>query len=60
MYIFVAHYINMSNGKNVTREIKFDGQFLDTEKEIFLYAMSVAYDMIKENELFSSLEFIAC
>ena len=60
MYLFEAHYINMDTDAEITKKIEFDGQFFDTEKEIYLYAMSKAYDMTKENELFSSLEFIAC
>lgn len=60
MYIFEAHYIDMNTDSEITKKIEFDGQFFDTEKEIYLYAMSRAYDMTNENELFSSLEFIAC
>ena len=60
MYLFEAHYINMNTDTEITKKIEFDGQFFDTEKEIYLYAMSRAYDMTNENELFSILEFIAC
>ena len=60
MYLFEAHYINMDTDTEITKKIEFDGQFFDTEKEIYLYAMSKAYDMTMENECFSSLEFIAC
>ena len=60
MYLFEAHYINMDTNEKVIRKIEFDGQFFDSEKEIYLYAMGKAYDMTNENELFSSLEFIAC
>ena len=60
MYLFEAHYINMETDTEITKKIEFDGQFFDTEKEIYLYAMNIAYDMTNENELFSSLEFIAC
>ena len=60
MYIFEAHYINMDNNKEETRTIKFDGQFFENEKECYLYAMSKAYDMIRKNECFSSLDFVAC
>ena len=60
MYLFLAHYINMDTDTETTKKIEFDGQFFDAEKEIYLYAMSRAYDMTNENELFSSLEFIAC
>lgn len=60
MYIFEAHYIDMNTNSEITKKIEFDEQFFDTEKEIYLYAMSKAYDMTMENECFSSLEFIAC
>ena len=60
MYLFEAHYINMVNDEEISKKIEFDGQFFETEKEIYLYAMSIAYDMREEHELFSSLEFIAC
>lgn len=60
MYLFLAHYINMDTDAKITRNIEFDGQFFDTEKEIFLYAMGIAYDMMQENECFDNLEFIAC
>ena len=54
MYIFEAHYINMDNDTEVTRKIEYDAQFFDTEKEIYLYAMSIAFDMREKNEMFSS------
>lgn len=60
MYIFEAHYINMDNDKEVIRKIEFDGQFLENEKECYLYAMGKAYDMKEKNECFAFLEFIAC
>ena len=60
MYLFEAHYINMDTEKEITRPIKFDGQFFENEKECYLYAMKKAYDLKEEMECFSSLEFIAC
>lgn len=60
MYLFEAHYINMDTGKEETRKIEFDGQFLEGEKECYLYAMGKAYDLKKDMECLSSLEFIAC
>ena len=60
MYYFEAHYINMDNDAEIVKTIKFDGQFFDNEKECYMYAMSKAYDMAEKNELFTSLEFIAC
>lgn len=60
MYWFEAHYTRMNDDKKITRKIEFNGQFFDTEKECFLYAMNKAYDMIEANEIFDNLEFIAC
>ena len=60
MYYFEAHYINMDNDAEIIKKINFDGQFFDSDKECYLYAMSRAYDMQEENEMFASLEFIAC
>ena len=60
MYLFVAHYINMDNDTEVSKSIEFDGQFFDSEREIYLYAMGRAFDLRKVNECFCSLEFIAC
>ena len=59
MYYFEAHYINMDNDAEITKKIVFDGQYF-TDKECYIYAMSKAYDMTEENEMFASLEFIAC
>ena len=60
MWYFEAHYTNMYTFEEITRKIKFDGQFFDNEKECYIYAMSKAYDMTEKDECFSILEFIAC
>lgn len=60
MYLFVAHYINIETEEDITKPIEFDEQFFDNEKACYLYAMGKAYDLIEENEMLSSLEFIAC
>ena len=60
MYLFEARYVNMENDTEIIRKIEYDTQFFDTEKEIYLYAMSIAFDMREKNEMFSSLELIAC
>lgn len=60
MYIFVAHYINEDTEEEITRPIEFDGQFSGSERDCYLYAMGKAYDMMGKNEMFESLEFIAC
>lgn len=45
MYIFEAHYTNMDNDEEITRKIEFDGQFMENDKECYMYAMSRAYDL---------------
>lgn len=60
MYYFEAHYVNMDTDEEITKKIFFDGQFFDSERECYIYAMSKAYDMTEKNEMFVSLEFIAC
>ena len=62
MYFFVAHYLNMFQveAESVTEKIEIDGQFLNCEKEIYLYAMSQAYDKIPNGYCFDNLEFISC
>ena len=36
MYLFEAHYINMNDNSEVTRKIEVEGQFFDSEKEVYL------------------------
>ena len=60
MYYFEAHYINMDNDEELTRKIKIEGQFFNNEREIYIYAMTKAYDMTEKNEMLASVEFIAC
>lgn len=60
MYIFEAHYINMPTGKELIKSIEFNEQFLDTERECYLYAMGRAFDLRDVGDMFASLEFIGC
>ena len=60
MYIFEAHYINIPKDEEVVRKIEFHEQFLDTERECYLYAMGRAFDMAQVGDMFASLEFVAC
>lgn len=60
MYIFEAHYIKMNTDEEVTRTIEFEEQSFGSEKECYLYAMGMAFDMKEENECLSEVEFIAC
>ena len=41
MYVFEAHYIDMDTEIELIRNIEFDGQFFDTEKDCYLYAMGL-------------------
>ena len=60
MYYFEAHYYNAENDAEITKKIVFDGQFFCNDKECYMHAMLEAYDMAEENEVFISLELIAC
>ena len=60
MYIFEAHYMDMKNHEEIIIEIKFDGQFMENDKECYMYVMSRAYDLREENWCLASVEFIAC
>ena len=60
MYYFMATYENMDSCKKISKNIKFDGQFFNTEKECYMHAMEIAYSMKKENECLASVEFLAC
>ena len=60
MYLFEAHYINMDNDEEIARKIEFDGQFMENDKECYVYAMSKAYELKEKNECLGTVEFIAC
>lgn len=57
MYLFEADYLEYRCGKaeNVSIPIKVDSQIFDTKKEIYMQAMSKAYDLIGEDRVFCSL-----
>ena len=60
MYIFEAHYTNMDNNEEITRKIEFDGQFMENDKECYMYAMNKVYELKEKNECLGAVEFIAC
>ena len=60
MYCFIATYYDVDADAETKREIKFDGQFLESEKECYMHAMHIAYDGTKSNECFISLELLYC
>lgn len=60
MYLFEGRYINTRTGKGAVKKVEFNGQSLDSEKECYLEAMGMAYDMIESDEEFVSLEFLGC
>ena len=60
MYIFEAQYTNMDNNEEITRKIEFDGQFMENDKECYMYAMNKAYELKEKNECLGAVEFIAC
>ena len=60
MYYYEAYYINTDTGEEVMRKISFDGQPFKCEVECTIYAVETAYMIMRENEMFAKLEFIAC
>lgn len=64
MYLFVAHYIDIDTEKKISKSIELDGQLFASEKDIYVYAMIKAYDLMirnkKYNLTFDNLEFISC
>lgn len=60
MYYFEAEYINMDTNESTVRKIQIEDQFCDNEKQVYLIAMSMAYDATLKNECFAKFEFIAC
>ena len=61
MWLFEAKYVNMDNGKCVTRKIAFDGDnSFDTEDQCYIYAMKMALKNRNKNERLYTLDFISC
>ena len=61
MWLFEAKYVNMDNGKKVTRKIAFDGEnFCDTEDQCYICAMHMALKNRNKNERLYTLDFISC
>jgi hypothetical protein len=60
MYYFIAKYTNMDTEKTIDRMVKVDGQFFDSERDVYGYAMMKAYDLTESNESFESIELLAC
>ena len=57
MYTFELYYIDVDTGRDIIKTLKVDSQLYETEKEIFIYAMKRAYDMMNEQELFYRLDY---
>ena len=58
MYLFDAKYINIDNEDEESIIIEVDGQSVKCEKEAYMTAMSMAYDMQTESISLQSLVFI--
>ena len=59
MYLFAGNYINMNTDEKRSKTFEIDPQFFNSEKEVYQYAMGVAFEYKKYGEVFDSLEFIA-
>lgn len=60
MYLFTVLYQNMITGKNRDITIEINEQNFSNEKEVYLFAMNLGYQGIKQDEFLASLEFIGC
>lgn len=58
MYLFVAKYINIDNEDEESIIIEVDTQMVKYEKEAYLTAMSMAYDMQTESISLQALVLI--
>ena len=59
MYLFTVNYINMETDERRSKTFEIDSQFFNSEKDVYKYAIGVAFENKKYNEVFESLEFIA-
>ena len=59
MYLFAGNYINMNTEEKRSKTFEVDPQFFGSEKDVYKYAICVAFDDKKYDEVFDSLEFIA-
>ena len=57
MYVFIARYENIDIGAEENIIIKVDSQMFKSEKEVFLEAMSIAYDIQNEQCSFLGIVF---
>ena len=57
MYVFFARYENIDIGAEENIIIKVDSQMFKSEKEVFLEAMSIAYDLQNEKCYFLGIVF---
>lgn len=61
MWLFEAKYVNMDNGKKVTRKIAVDrDNSFDTEEHCYICAMRTALKTRNKNERLYTLDFISC
>lgn len=60
MYLFTALYHDMVTGKNRDTAIEINEQNFADEGEVYLAAMNLGYQGIKQDEFLASLEFISC
>ncbi len=59
MYIFEACYIDSSE-KEIFRSIKFPEQFFEHKRDVYIFAMDEAFDMLEDGETLLSVTFVSC
>lgn len=60
MWLFEAEYCGSTTSRTITRKVEFDGDNLaDSTKDVWLQVVMKAYDMKKDDEELTNIEFIA-
>ena len=57
MFLFELYYIDIDTGKEIKKMLEVDRNLFNTDKEVFLYAMNIAYDIMKPYEFFYRLDY---
>lgn len=60
MWLFEAEYCSSTTSRTITRKVEVDGDNLaDSTKDVWLQVVMKAYDMKKDDEELTNIEFIA-
>ena len=57
MFLFDLHYIDINTEEKRITTLKVDSSLFDSDKEVFLYVINIAYDSMEAFELFYRLDY---